>query len=348
MATVILSNGVAHCRFDDVERSGGLFERLATFLAPAFQPVSTVPEPSFAIAFSPFSAFPQSSAAQCIEPVMIRRSDKVSFDLHVQSGRLPDGRLAALDRSKATAFEIDAGRRFARIFVSDTSFVHCIEYIRYGALLVEEAAGTILLHASAAVGPRGAVLVLGEKGAGKTTALFSLLTQCDLGYFSGDKVLLRSPGTVAPLRAWPDYPHVGMGTLRACPALAERLRVPDRHEDGARKPDSHKELIPVEAFRRAVPPPASPFQNRVAAIVFPRRSAAAPYAGPVANSDKHIATLAEHIEFPFEFTPARWHGIFAPIVRRERGYDKAALAPLIAAPWYQLDGTVSPQKGWFQ
>ncbi len=75
-----------------------------------------------------------------------------------------------------------------------------------------EAAGWVILHASAAVGDGHAFLALGGKGAGKTTTAL-LLAGHGLTLLSNDRVFLH-PDTLA-LLPWPSAAALGLGLLRA-------------------------------------------------------------------------------------------------------------------------------------
>jgi hypothetical protein len=344
---LVMCNGVVSLRLSQIERSAGLAERLAIFLAPAFHPAPELTRIDIDIVFEPFETTPPGWVKLCDEPLLIRHSAKAEFDLHARRGRLAQDRILAIDEDKRTALLVDRGRRLTTAYVTPTSYVHLIEFIRYGALLLEDHAGTTLLHASAAVGSGGIVMIVGEKGAGKTTTLFKLIFNAGLGYYSGDKVLLRVEDRLATLRAWPDYPHLGIGTLRAfAPSLAE-WRIAERVRDCGRLDDDEKILLDVEVFRRVIPP-AGTHDQCPACILFPDRSASQPKAYAVPEGEKTCAALASFVEQPRDFTPARWHGLFAAGAATRRRPQAAALEPLLAVPWYRLEGHADVPREWVQ
>jgi|HubBroStandDraft_6_1064221.scaffolds.fasta_scaffold448024_1 hypothetical protein len=342
---LVMCNGVVSLRLSQIERSAGLAERLAVFLAPAFRPAPELTRIDIDIVFEPFETIPPGWFELCDEPLLIRHSSKTEFDLHARRGRLAQDRIMAIDEDKRTALLVDHGRRLTTAYVTSTSYVHLIEFIRYGALLLEDHAGTMLLHASAAVGSGGIVMIVGEKGAGKTTTLFKLIFNAGLGYYSGDKVLLRVEDRLATLRAWPDYPHLGIGMMRAfAPALAE-WRIAERVRDCDRLDHDEKILLDVEVFRRVIPPGGAQ-EHCPACILFPNRSASRPKAYAVPEGEKTCATLAGFVEQPRDFTPARWHGLFAAGTAARRRPEAAALEPLLRVPWYRIEGHADVPREW--
>ncbi len=77
--------------------------------------------------------------------------------------------------------------------------------------------GWLLLRASAAVGPCGrAVLALGGKGTGKTTAAFLLAQAPGWSLLSDDRIFVRPDrGGLVEALAWPSTVSVGFGLLEA-------------------------------------------------------------------------------------------------------------------------------------
>ena len=244
------------------------------------------------------------------------------------------------DIKKHTAYKIERDVRRITAYVTGSSFIHLVELIRYTALIIEEARGTTLLHASAAVINEEAVLVLGHKGAGKTTTLLRLLLGGTLDYLSGDKILLNITPEGLAIRAWPDYPHIGIGSLRPYPAFAEACGVRFLWENGDAKPDGHKELIDPRRFRSALP--GAPRRSCRKCVHCSSRTSPARNARykKFTAEEQSLQVLQENVEFPFEFTPGRWHGLFDDITRKRRATDDQLLRRLVDVPWYSVLGAV--------
>lgn len=89
--------------------------------------------------------------------------------------------------------------------------------------------GGLVVHAAAFAGPRGAVLVTGPKGVGKTTLLARLLSVGRLSYLANDRVGI-TPDLGSALSV-PTIVAVRSGTRRLLPGLADRLRLLGRFTD---------------------------------------------------------------------------------------------------------------------
>ena len=119
----------------------------------------------------------------------------------------------AVDVDEQVAYHATGDGREVTLVAAD-SLGLCLAAARIARELIRvqlEAAGWVILHASAAVGDGHAILALGGKGAGKTTT--ALLLACDgLTLLSNDRVFLR-PDTLA-LLPWPSAAALGLGLLR--------------------------------------------------------------------------------------------------------------------------------------
>ena len=180
-------------------------------------------------------------------PVIIRRSTAAPFNLDAAMSR--DGHwLHYLNAHTLLSLPRiwEEGNTPILAAISQRSRVQMVDFIRNWLIRLLEQRGVVFLHASAILSPRGVVAFLGPKGAGKTTALLSCLAD-GAAYFTGDKLLLIWDGQQVRSLPWWDWPHVGLGTLRGFPDLADAVQhvLPS---DWRQRPASEKVLLEPELF----------------------------------------------------------------------------------------------------
>ncbi|HEX8742823.1 MAG TPA: ATP-binding protein [Thermoleophilaceae bacterium] len=336
MAAEALTNGGFVVRFEEVEASAGQYERLRRFLAPFFAPAGGGAVPDLTVRFHPAEEFARAVDARLGERVAIRTSTDARFDLWVDAGRDPGGRLAGFDRSRRTGYRIAAASHAVDFFASGDSFFHLMELVRYYGLVVEEARGSVVLQAAAiAEGCERAVAICGPKGAGKTTTMLRrVLADDGVRCLSGDRVLLRLDSGGRPLvRGWPDYPHVGLGTLREAPELARRCGVDVEAELSAgREPSDKLVLDPDPYYAGLLPPDGGPLP--LAAVLVPDVRAGEDGTRPLPAGDRR-ARLDGVVERASEFVTGTWHGMRPPERPRPDGAERA-LAALCELPWTEV------------
>jgi len=311
----------------------------ATLAATAgvFRPRAAGVPPDVVFRLAAFPPGDPAVARVAVEPFALRRSSAAPFNLDLSVGRLAGGRRVGLDRTTGTALLADPDTRTLTLYLSEASGYHLIETLRYTLLVAEQAAGTLILHASAAAREDGAwALVLGDKGRGKTTTLLHLIRRAGFRYVSGDKVLadLRDDGRPR-LRAWPDYPHVGLGTLGQFPDLAAACGVALTDAGGAPRPPGEKVLIRPERYVAALGGQGPVETDGAGWLIFP--DVAAPESGiaPVAPAAERRRRLAATVEDARIFTPGIWHGLLncpAPVAL------DTVFAGLDRARWLDIRG----------
>jgi len=332
---VLLTNGEVRLALEPDGKSEACVRFIEEFLAPQFARTSDGAA-HFGLVLSPYEALPAELAARAIAPVAIRKSSARAFNLSGRAGALPDGRRIVVDDEHCTAFVFEPGDR-VRAYWSERSRIQLYELTRYPSLLVEEASGHAVLHASAAADDPGCVLVVGDKGAGKTTTLFHLIQDHGLGLFSGDKALISSSGLV---RGWPDYPHVGIGTLRRFPAIARACGVALVDEQGAARPPGEKVLIEPSRFRAATRQ-AGGTPLPVRAILFPHVTAPNRGWRELSPEERVAERLLPFVEYPHEFGAVSWHPLLRASRRQSRAAYHEALSALTRARWFELHGDVT-------
>lgn len=332
----VLSNGGVRlaCRWE--AESAELMATLEQFLWPWFVRVSAATPSHWRLRLRPARAFPDAWRKACTQPLHIRQSSAPLFNLRVLSGYNESGALLAWDGLAQVGYHIDQERGDVDFFgETDSGFVHLIELVRYYGLLIEQSRGTLVLHAAAVheVDTQEVLAIVGAKGAGKTTTLLSHIASGAYSYFSGDKLLLNLEDGKASVRGWPDYPHLGIGTLRAHPLLARRLGVRLIDNQGRALPPDQKVLVPPEDFLQAIGQPRLA-RGRLAGLLLPRVQQRAPAEEQLLSArDKDAVDPTQLFEWPHRFVAARWHGL--PLVRGPHSdhIGDAAWAQLKKLPW---------------
>ncbi|MGI4861660.1 MAG: ATP-binding protein [Janthinobacterium lividum] len=317
MSTVTLSNGRYTIALSEYGSDPGLAKRLLRFLTPYFAEVDDVGAPALAIdlqlALHDAAAFEPRWVDSCETWLTIRDTDAPGFMLQVLTTW--DGPFfLAWDPELRVGYRIDQNNRSVDFYGEQNAFIHLIELIRYYGLLVEQAKGSAVMHASAVVERQtGNVIAIGGvKGAGKTTTMLELVQSGDYLYFSGDKLLLDIVEGRLRARGWPDYPHIGIGTLRAHPRLAERLGFSALIADPAIG-NKQKRLCRPEAMRAALE--ASPTGSGwLSTVILPNVAALGEPSSALLDADAigHALLAPGLFEWPHRFITSTWHGLLDP------------------------------------
>lgn len=105
-----------------------------------------------------------------------------------------------------------------------------IEFIRDLVLKNEENHGVAVVHATSALKDDKATLIIGSKGKGKSTLLLELVSKHGYKLISGDKTFLWMEDGKLRASGWPDYPHLGLGTLSKYPEFVEHFGLSNKIE----------------------------------------------------------------------------------------------------------------------
>jgi energy-coupling factor transporter ATP-binding protein EcfA2 len=311
---------------------------LQAFLAPYFWQIADG-TPHFCLIFREFAALPAHWREYASREITIRKSTAASFNLRGRALILEDESLVAIDEITMTAYHIDSKLPEIVFYGSSQSFIHLIEFVRYVSLALEEALGTMVLHAAATLDQGACYLILGEKGAGKTTTLLHLVQDHDHRYFSGDKVLVSQQAAGMLIRGWPDYPHVGVGTLQRFPSFARACGVALTQPDGTARPASQKELLDPATVRQALQCTDRPDCQRVAGLIFPTVVSEESVAQVIVREGRTVAQLRKHIEYPHQFETVRWHSLLADMRRTGPADYSSLLMQLLEPRWLRVTGT---------
>ncbi|WP_461202894.1 hypothetical protein [Anoxybacillus sp. TBDG-1] len=187
-----------------------------------------------------------------------------------------------------------------------------IELIRDLILKNEENHGVVVLHATSAYKDGKASLIIGSKGAGKSTTLLELVSKFDYQHMSGDKTFLWVENGQLLASGWPDYPHLGLGTLSKYPKFIERLGLAEKIK--AAKDNlwstEHKMAVDPKLFKEVIP-----FTKQ--GLVAPVGSMIYPHLYPTEQCDikpisEHVDLMTPHIERIFIPGQKTWNHFIEP------------------------------------
>ncbi|MFE0461434.1 hypothetical protein ACFW1A_19515 [Kitasatospora sp. NPDC058965] len=271
------------------------------------------------------------------EELYVRKSASPFFTVPARRSTEHGRELLECTRT-GTRFAFDPAAGEVRVAVGADGQLDLVELVRDLVLKAEENTGAAVLHATAAYRDGSVVLVTGAKGAGKSTVLLELVEKFGYQVMSGDKTLLRTGPQGLYATGWPDYPHLGYGTVAKYPGLREIAGLAADYRprpDHAFSPLGKFAVDPVgfrQRFASAPPGVRAP----VAAVVHPaigpgERTVLAP-AAPDAGE------LLANLESAFEGAHAHWHHFLPDRRAGHRAAVEAVIGELAKAPAFTLTG----------
>jgi hypothetical protein len=170
--------------------------------------------------------------------------------------------------SSDTAFDLADDGGHARVYVADGSRYHASDLLRDVMWELAAAEGTFI-HAAAVTDSAGVIAVTGPKGAGKTTTAVDLV-HSGCAFYTGDVLFVADTTNAA--YSFPDYPHVGWGTLRTFPRLLSAVTsLGLRPSD-----DAEKVLLPHDLYQTVLGVAQSPPPLPLHTVVVPDLDAQGP------------------------------------------------------------------------
>jgi hypothetical protein len=271
------------------------------------------------------------------EEIYVRRSASDFFTVPARRERIDGLELVECTRT-GTRMAFDRAAAVVRVEVAERGAMDLVELIRDLVLKAEENAGAAVLHATAAVRDGRAVLVAGSKGAGKSTVLLELVERFGYRIMSGDKAVAGVGETGLYVAGWPDYPHLGYGTIAKYPGLKEIAGIAADYRPAPEQAFSPLGKFAVDPvpFRRRFPSAPRGLRAPVAAIVYPSIGPGdATVLSPAGND---VPTVRAALESAFDGGDAFWHGFL-----EDRRADASAtlertLAALAEVPAFSLTG----------
>lgn len=189
-----------------------------------------------------------------------------------------------------------------------------IELIRDLVLKNEENHGVVVLHATCSYDEGRANLIIGPKGAGKSTTLLELVSKLGHQFMSGDKTFLWVKEGQLHASGWPDYPHLGLGTLSKYPDFVGKFGLSEEI-DAAQETlwsTDHKRAIPPDVFKSMIPHVPAGFTAPVGAFIYPKLEPSAD--SEIRQLQNHVAFMVPHIErmFDEEGLAKQWNEFVKP------------------------------------
>lgn len=265
------------------------------------------------ISFQHIDSFRENSFGldTCVyDDIVMRTSSMPRFRLSSRHYSL--GALELYDcRDSRTIIIFNKAKKAIDIYASEESDIQIIELIRDLIIKNQESRGTMILHAAAAAKDGKAVVIIGGKGAGKSTTLLELILRHGYKMVSGDKLFLRldQQGGV-DIIGWPDYPHLGVGTIQK----HEHLRyIAEKYycDDIDAMDKSSKILINPEIFANESGVMFEKGQYKLEKIIFPS-FADIEETSFVKLQEPSSEKVTSQLEFKWDFPQARWHSYIVP------------------------------------
>ncbi|WOX10312.1 hypothetical protein [Streptomyces sp. N50] len=245
------------------------------------------------------------------EDIFLRKSASEFFTVPARRA-VVDGREYLECTKTGTRFVFDRAARVVDVALGAGGHMDLVELVRDLVLKHQENTGAAVLHATAAYRDGEVVLVTGAKGAGKSTLLLELVEHFGYQVLSGDKTVLHElPDGSVVAAGWPDYPHLGYGTVAKYPGLKEIAGIGDDYvpaEGHAFSPVGKFAVDPLP-FRDRFPSAPVGVRVPVAAILHPAigpggDTVVEPLAG---GRQEHADALRANVESAFDGANAGWH-----------------------------------------
>ncbi|ERS84729.1 hypothetical protein Q672_18995 [Marinobacter sp. EVN1] len=345
MVRHVLGNGKIRIEVACVESRSQLYQRFLAFISPYFLSERVDGEIDLHLGLHEEASFLPEWKTRCTGLETIRRSTAEAFNLELSRGELSDGTQIAWNERDQTGYAFVPGSKRMDLYISDSSFIHLIEFFRYYCLLLEAGKGSVLLHASAVENlETGEVLAIGGvKGAGKTTTMLNLVGSGKYGFFSGDKLLVDLHEGALRVRGWPDYPHVGVGSLRHHPELCRKLGLLVSELPMSEAEAGDKYLFAPELFYGALGKPRTP-NGRLEGLLLPDILGKAQAPSLLYSLDKEHVDQRQLFEDPYGFTTANWHRLAnIEMTDSVRELHREVYEGLYSVKWLKTSGHVSAE-----
>jgi hypothetical protein len=267
-----------------------------------------------------------------------KKGSAEAFNFFGEKALLPT--LEIIDsRNTKTASVFIATERIVHLYVSEDSLTQVIDLIRDLIIKTEEHRGTLILHAAGAVYKGHALALVGSKGAGKSTFLLDLVGRRGMGFLSGDKLFLRMEENRILAYGWPDYPHLGYGTILGHPRLVDAVRALGHQVDSATP--GKKILLPPASLQAALQFDYLKGPVPLRHLVLPQVATTAASTSRLLLDTSDPTAILKHLEFSSEDAFMGWHSFIrsAPRLKLEPTVDQFADLLFTQCRFYRLEGS---------
>ncbi len=304
-------------------------DRVWRFVRPHFTVEPTEPGATAPVHVAFRSRDRWSAPSAEAEPTLVRKARNPTKHVWGRCWRRAGAEVIEVPQS-GTVFELSADGGSATVYVSDRSQYHASDFVRDLMWDLALATGRFI-HASAVAWGGEAIAFAGEKGAGKTTTAIDFLT-AGAAFATGDVLHLRF-GSEGECHSFPDFPHVGWGTLRSFPEMAGPLAELGL-EEGA---DGDKILLPHDWYETSLGAKQAAAPLLLKAIVLPQVDGpGAPVIEPAEADPDCLASMPRETTDPDQG--------YEPFLRRAReragggGPAETDLSGFAALRWYRRTG----------
>ncbi|MDW6092148.1 hypothetical protein SBX64_06275 [Vibrio rhizosphaerae] len=304
-----------------------LFNQLNFFFCHSFSILSQWSDsPDYTIKVQP-SDYPRGELSNAKkDSVFIRKSVKDFFTRPADRYTCPGKEIIHSLKSNAfIVFESQCINVFS--MTSEDLLMDIVELIRDLVFKQTKVKGILALHSTVVEKDGEAILVIGKKGAGKSTTALDMVLNHGYNFVSGDKAFIKFANNNLSVSGWPDYPHLGIGTFYGVEKLSEKLEF-----DHTQFTDPNEKVALSPAiFRTRIPHSKQSSELPIKCILFPNVQKKHITSQRLENTKKH---LHENIEEPFKGTKD-WHHTITPT----KNNFELIFEALEKYPAYQVSGT---------